>query len=959
MGEGGEASAAFREAMRRNVAEIKERLNLHDLADALGLEKPKGSPNYRSPHHKDKNPSLSIFDGGTGWKDWSGSAGGDAFSLVMYCHDCDFPTANRWLHDHLGIRWPTQENAPKRERSKAEFIASGCLEQPELAVPYLRDVRKIPEATILEAIKHKTVGYSDWCSTKTPPGQIGHQGPAVAFIAHDPSTGLAEGVDKRFIDPDLNGGLKTWSAGDKLTLPWTPNRRLLAKARTLYVVESAINALSIEACREQGNGPESSLRGFATVATRGLQFEGIDWTRYAGKQVIICFDADEPNEKNERPGVQAAWRLYDHLTALNISAWIVDQTSWAADQLNDVNDVLKAEGVAGVVKRLRQLEEGAIAGLPARYRRGPQRCFLPSYDFGAYTRFKQLLDHTQYFAKLPVEADEDEGTEARPPELVPLSGFRLAALSRITVQSPQATAGGAPDAAPTVQFAATVQVPRHGADLQRRVFRDEDVHNVEKWQKFGPIYDPKQFKRLVGIYERTTEFGARRVANFVGVAWLDGKLRVNEASDCYFELPDKQCPYHEHRFARGTTADARRVIEEYQRTFRQNAAAIPLVWVLGGVALKTMLGFWPHAQMQANKGSGKSTLITKLSAATGFTMFSSQQLKTEYRIVGSVSHTSLAVGWEEISANRQDVIDRAVTTLQECYQFTPHTRGSENLRYLNAAPVLLAGEDVPVRSLAGKLIRTTLTSAKRGPLIDDKLPQFPMRQWLEWVCELQVDQVRDRFKRLVSFCQTNSRASGHDVGAQRMANNYAALLLTWKLLAEFAGIDETQGGFIGDCLAEMNSHIGDTSEDREPYIWILEKLASELSNGKFEHPYAWREVAPAGGGEKQLCLVIQTSRVMDHMASATHLREFFNGLPVKSGRVFKSQCMDAGVFVDPDLRTVIGGRDLWHCQAISIQKLLDKGISMPVRVQDPSGTPTDAGRASGYQRAADFSSPED
>jgi hypothetical protein len=44
---------------------------------------------------------------------------------------------------------------------------------------------------------------------------------------------------------------------------------------------------------------------------------------------------------------------------------------------------------------------------------------------------------------------------------------------------------GDPDTAPMVYFAVSVQTPRHGAALQRRVMLDEQLHNIDGWKKFG------------------------------------------------------------------------------------------------------------------------------------------------------------------------------------------------------------------------------------------------------------------------------------------------------------------------------------------------------------------------------------------------------------------------------------------------------------------------------------------
>ncbi|MGC8059585.1 hypothetical protein ACP3WF_24110, partial [Salmonella enterica] len=80
--------------------------------------------------------------------------------------------------------------------------------------------------------------------------------------------------------------------------------------------------------------------------------------------------------------------------------------------------------------------------------------------------------------------------------------------------------------------------------------------------------------------------------------------------------------------------------------------------------------------------SGKSTLIKRLERAIGMTMLSGQSLTTEFRLLTSISHTSHPIGWEELSARRQEVIDKAVGMLQENYQYTVTRRGAEMTEYL-------------------------------------------------------------------------------------------------------------------------------------------------------------------------------------------------------------------------------------------------------------------------------------
>jgi hypothetical protein len=295
-------------------------------------------------------------------------------------------------------------------------------------------------------------------------------------------------------------------------------------------------------------------------------------------------------------------------------------------------------------------------------------------------------------------------------------------------------------------------------------------------------------------------------------------------------------------------------------------------------------------------------------------MFSGQSLQTEFRLLTSISHTSHPVGWEELSARKQEIIDKAVGLLQENYQYTLNRRGADMTEFLCSAPVMLAGEDVPVRSLIGKIVRTELTG-KKGPLMPEDLPRFPVKQWIEFLAGLSRSQVLGVYESLKAHCLRNSRASGADDGAVRMAGNYAALLTAWRYLCEFAELDVTQGKFGDDLIAEMNAHITETSSDREPWVWILETVLSEIARHEFKYPYKWDSV----DGEN--CLLVRTSHVMEHLSHTPALREKWNGLPVKSDRVFKKQLQKAGVILSDTIERTIGSARVSHLAALSLPKL--------------------------------------
>lgn len=914
-----------------SLEELKAKVDIHDLAEKLGVRRQGniagGKGLYHSPNRDDKKASLSVFADGHRWKDFATDEGGTAIDFVMYVEGiADVGEAIRRVHELSGIPMdrPAAQEAP-RERSRVEFIADRCLDQASRCKDYLVE-RAIGEGVIQHAILRKSLGYNDWASDKVAAGEPMHGGPAVAFIVRSLNPGHVSAVDMRYLDPALNGGIKTSCQGEKSGVFWTSDARRLAHASTVYVVESPINALSIETAFDA----DERAGHVAAVATRGVSaLEAIDWRFARGKRVLVCMDhRDKLNAEGERPGLKAAWRLTELLVSIDVAALLVDQSGW--EEGSDVNDFLKSEGAAELKIALGKLEPWLLPGMPADDTPGKRRIYLPWHDFTHYGRYRVRDDFTAFIDRYTTK--EGEAGEEKVPQFSDLAGFRVASLSRVSIASEVAMMTGEKDLAPEVLFAVSVQTPRHGARLVRRVFQDEELHNVEKWKKLGPVFNQAAFLRMVNILERSAHLGARHAVNFVGLAWKDGELRVNEGTDCYFTDPEKQCPYHNLTFPSGTLQDGRAVIAAYQATFQRNAAAMLLAWALGA-HLKTYLGRWPHFVLQADKGAGKSTLVKRLERSIGMTMFSGQSLQTEFRLLTSISNTTHPVGWEEISARRQDIIDKAVAMLQESYQYTPTRRGAEMTRYLLSAPVLLAGEDVPVRSLTGKLVRTELTG-KKGPIMPEDLPRFPVRQWLTHLAGLKRAQVGAMAERMQAYCLEQCRATGADEGARRMVENYALVATAWRLLCDWLELDPKQGDFPRDLLAEMNAHIEETSGDRQPWVWIVETLLSEIAAGEFRFPFAWDEV------EGRDCLLVRTAHVMDHLARTMQLREKWNASPVKSDRVFKRQLGQArAALLGPDGQVrdfertlgevhglVDNRRRVAHMVALDLDRLAEFGV---------------------------------
>lgn len=897
---------------------VKDAVDLHDLAERLGLERPNGRGNYRSPQHPDKSPSLSILPGGRGWKDHSTEAKGSCIDLVRYVRpELDEPiAAARWLATEYGISTPTYAAGPaqpRKEKSIPEYIADKCLESPDPAVDYLVG-RGITAEVARSAIQKKALGWNTWESPKVPVGEPGHGGPGAAFIVRSNNDRAVVAVDIRYAEPELNGGVKTQCQGAKEGHAWTSDPLRLRKAHTVYVVESPINALSVECCHLPA--------GTAVIALRGTgNADKLDLAFLKGKRVIVALDHADPVQERtgKRPGLAAAWTLQERLVASDISTMLVDMQDW--EEGEDINDVLKAHGVDELWSRLRKLDEWLIPGMPGGGDNlaGRHRVYLPKHDFAVYWRYRTREDFTQYVEEWK---DDDDGN--RRETLGDLCAFRVLSLSRLRVQSHTATTSGKPDAQPEQVFGVSVQVPRYGHELQRRVATDSTLFNLEWWRKLGPVYKPNQFNRMLNLLERAADIGRRDVVNFVGLAWRDGELAAIEGKDCYFAEPEKQCWYHSLVFPRGTAADAKSVVAAYQATFAGNAAAITLVWALGA-HLKFILGFYPHFAMQAEKGSGKSKLLESLQATLAFQVLSGTQLKTDFRRRVAVSYTSHPVGWDEFSKLPKAVLGDIDAMLQSTYRYEFLRTNTSLISHLMCAPVLLAGEEVDVASLQSKICRSSITVAKQGPVVPEDLPQFPMWQWLKFLEGKDPKDVLEAWRRRFQDCMEQARAPETDATARRMMENYAAVLAAWDLLCEFADLPTGQGNFVADLVAEMNAHIAETDGLRLPWIWIVELLINEIDARSFEFPYAWDTVRNADG-EPEAVLCVRAENVMHHIQTAPHLRQKYDALPVKTATIFKRQLQNSGAMLLDGIERTIRGKRIRNMVAISVPHLERLGI---------------------------------
>ncbi|WP_374347701.1 hypothetical protein [Chitinimonas sp.] len=798
------------------------------------------------------------------------------------------------------------------DATDVDSLANNVRENTKPAVDWLK-AQGVSDEAIERALRNKALGYNERTSPTAQPGEPLHGGPAVAFIVRTLNPGKVVAVDEHYLDA-ATAGQAMRRFGAYRSHGWTADVKWIHQAHTVYLVLSPLEALAVDSCR---------IAGAASFAIRNYDaIDTIDFSFLTGKSVRICLPHNDAlDENNCRPGLVAAWRLHEKLTASGVSALLVDLEDWEPGER--VIDCLKTTTPDVTKTALLKLEPWLIPGLPShgessQYREGRRRLYLPLQDWSVYWRYRVTPDHTQYVKKLG-DANPDGG-EQRIEEISDICGFRIAAISKVAVQSYVATTQGVTDTQQDEFYAVTAQTPAHGSDLQRIIVRYPQLNKLDIWPRFGAVYDPRMFTRMVNILMRSTQIAEKTVANYIGLCWRDGELSPSEGKDCYFMEPEKQSAYSGIQFPRGTVEQARAVIAAFQSTFRRNSAALVMVWTLGA-HLKVVYEFWPHFEMEARKGSGKSTLIRKFQALLSLKALDTDGVKTDYRRRASFGYSSHPVLLDEISRISVQERGKLDEALQKCFGWSYLTIGTEMLPHLFSTPVMLVGEEVEFPSLQSKLVKTSITAADQGDEIPNGLAPFPTWNWLQFLAKAGPAALREAFDKAMETCLANTRAAANDPTAKRMIKNYAAVLAAWRLLCAFAEIDPSQRGLEDDLIREMNHHIAETEGSRQPWVAIMEMLLFELASEGVEFPHRWGR-----SDEHGELLFLRPGDVMHYLSTANHLRNKFNELPVKSGRILKQQLMESGVVVIEDIEKDWRGKRIGHMQGISLDKLKRFGL---------------------------------
>lgn len=270
-----------------------------------------------------------------------------------------------------------------------------------------------------------------------------------------------------------------------------------------------------------------------------------------------------------------------------------------------------------------------------------------------------------------------------------------------------------------------------------------------------------------------------------------------------------------------------------------------------------------------------------------FMMFLGQLLQIEFWLLISISYILYFVGWEELLVCWQDVIDKVVVILQECYQYMVNWCGMDMMEFVLLVLVMFVGEDVLVCGLIGKLVWIKLM--QKGLMMFEDLLCFLVCQWLEFLIELMLQCVWMFYEGMCEKVLVLSCVSGQDDGVVCMVGNYVAIVIVWLLLCEFVGMDLKVGGFFEDFKGVMNGYIEEILVDCELWVWIIEVLLYELVRGQYWLLFCYDEI------DGDIYLLVWISEVMYYLFISQNLKDIWNGLLVKSDCVYKDQLECVGV----------------------------------------------------------------
>lgn len=854
-----------------NAAQLKESIDLHDLAARLGLQRQKRGSTYHAPWRPDKKASLSVFEDGRKWKDHGSDKGGSCIDLIMHTRKVTVPEAMRILHEMYGFPFDSQENQQYSDTldTKANQRWRTAKSHPGIhfAAQYLTESRKLPQE-VVNRWQGKVFGFSDWIPND---GNQEAYGPAITFPVFN-KDGILMAVNMRYLSDGHEPKMRfIGEASGGFFLPDST----IKNAHVIWLVESPIDALTLVA---------AGCPAIAFLSASMVKTFPFSWLNDRQRLMILA-DADEAGQK-------AAATLYHRAISAAVSAQMVE---WP-DEHKDPNDALKAGKTLDEIKELASRPDTGLfpAGSP----------IIPSHEFGRMGSFVCNLDSTE------VRQEMEEG-----PKFEPVASFRVFHLDPIAVHDPTTALSGTGSGYTSHKSLVTYR-RSDSAYLHRRIIESEDIGKPATWQKFGHLHSYRQMARLLQILSRDQNHIQESVG-VIGLVYVDGKPQIMDARNSY--LTDEECVYHRLRIPSAPQETAKGIIEKMDGLLKNHLGVIQLAWFLG-ILMKIFLEFWPHLVITGHSGSGKTIIATKIiHKLTGCDSKEPSELQTPYRRMKVISNHIYPVIFDEISRAGPKERDAFVDLLNSSYRYQLRHHGQKGM-FLVAAPACLVGQDNPITDAAinTKTIQLEIDGMKNesGFFVPDA--PFPVREWAQFLVDRwDKPKAETRLKDHIQSLHKHLKRAPSDLNLGRFVENYAALQFALEELFCFSGYENNE--IWGTVVNLMNEAVKESAPTRRESVAILERLAEEItltSRHEDRPPFL----------EKDGYLAIPPKIVLPYLAKRGH---FF---PVTSSKRLVEHLNQDGFLLERNRQRTIN-RTLYKCVILDLKKLREAGVDWPISVE--------------------------
>lgn len=565
--------------------------------------------------------------------------------------------------------------------------------------------------------------------------------------------GKVLGINQRYLDSKENPHpTKMRMVKNKESLGkgcfYTPCLRSIKKSLNIWFVESPIDALTLHI---------AGCPAVALLSAAYVENFPIDWIT-ASQICNIWLD-------NDQAGQAMTEHLYHKLLTAGHLAQVVKC------QAKDPNDFLNTPN-----QDLAQLKSAAYRFNTAVF---PTKTsvFIPLHEFDQLKKFECFLDSTVIWCERK-QKDDTTGEYEVIPYAKHVAGFRIFRLDPITVYPPKSAMGELDNEAPSEKTLLLYKRPE-SPYLQKSIMDKKDLGKPKAWQELGIL------KLLMQSMSRDHSHGSR-VVNVVGLVKLGAKIQLNDTHNTY--LSDDLCIYHDLAFPETSATQAKAVLMGMENLFKEKQALVALVWLLGSF-LKIFLHFWPHMSCVASAGSGKSTLIERLSYLTGAKSFEHTILSSSYQQMRLVGNHAFACLVDEISRAKPNDLHEFVSLMNASYNHPLRPRGQR--WYLLAGSVGLFGQDFFDKDAAiiSKMISITIDKSQQKELYTPNT-RFPVSAWGEFLIATQAPKsINDRLTQAQKDIAENMTTK-FDENLERFIKNYAAIVVAWELLSEFSNCSE-------------------------------------------------------------------------------------------------------------------------------------------------------------------------